>query len=75
MLALNAQYRWFYHLLMLSLIAWLYFVTEESKTAVNIVLTFYVATMILPGWWEALSDELAEKLSRKLELSKNKRSS
>jgi hypothetical protein len=63
----------FYHIFMLSLIAYLYF-SKEDKAASFWVAIFYGASIFLPALWQVLSDDLAEKVVRKLkDRSKDKK--
>lgn len=69
---LMEQRGWFYHLFMLSLIVYFYYFKDDEKVA-TWVAAFYGASIFLPQLWQDLSDELAEKVARKLEeRSKNK---
>jgi hypothetical protein len=68
--ALAGTYRWFFHLLMLSLVGWFYFIAEDSKQVAGIIALFYFGSLVIPKWWEALSDDLTDKIINKLELLK-----
>lgn len=71
-LALAARYSWFYHVLMLSLIGWFYFIADDSKNTATVLTIIYAFTVFGPRLWVAFSDELAEKLLKKIELARNK---
>jgi hypothetical protein len=63
------RYGWFRHLFWLGMIGGWYFI-GDSKITAGIFAAFYWGTLMLPKIWEALSNELADKVVEKLELLK-----
>jgi hypothetical protein len=66
--ALYEWYRWFYHLFWLGMIVGFYINGVELVAAVSSI--FYGGSIVVPKIWKALSDEIADKVVKKLELSK-----
>ncbi len=67
------HFSWFYHLFMLSLVGWFQFIAEQQTTA-GILAIVYLGSVVLPRWWETLSDQLADKIIKKIDLVKKEKS-